>query len=129
MLRFTAFAVLFACAGCRREVPTRAPDPRTDPFSVVLSEFPAEPDQPPALDGDTLLVRVQYAGGCSDHAFALAADARGDTTVLALRHDAAGDACEALVYDELRLALPEPLPGAGPVVLRNPQGGPPFRLR
>ena len=127
LMTFIGGSLLVGCGG--EPASLTAPDRRTDPFTIVLGLHPAEPDVPPALDGDTLHVRVEYSGGCRDHAFALESTTRGDTTLLSLRHDAGGDGCEALVYDELRLALPEPIEAAGPVLLRNPQGGVPFRLR
>lgn len=119
-----------ALAACRDAAPDlQAPDADSDPFTVVLSQFPAEPDQPPLLHGDTLVVRVRYEGDCEDHAFAVDQHARRDTVVLTLRHDARGDECAGEVYDELSLGLPEPLPFGGVVLLRNPRGGPPFKLR
>lgn len=118
---------LLLLAACRAEQPVEAVPPG-DPFEIVLAPGEAEPDQPPGFDGDTLVVRVRYSGGCESHRFALDAETRSDTTLLALRHDANGDGCEALVYDELRLGLEDPLPPDGPVLLRNPQGGPPFRI-
>lgn len=131
MLRYVLTLVLATSfAACRTETPPLdQPDEGSDPFTVVLSQFPAEPDQPPRLDGDTLVVRVMYEGDCADHTFALAQAQRSDTLVFTLRHDAQRDDCEGVVYDELRLGLPEPAPSEGVVVLRNPRGGEPFVLR
>ncbi len=114
---------------CTSDTPITEPDAQSDPFEIVLSQFPAEPGIPPALDGDTLQIRVQYEGECRDHTFSLSQQVQRDTTLLAVRHDANGDACEAQVYDEIRLGLPDPLPPSGVVLLRNPQGGAPFLLR
>lgn len=99
-----------------------------DPYRIVLAPAEAEPDQPPGLDGDTLVVRVRYSGGCESHDFDLDADVRGDTTFLVIEHDAHGDGCEADVYDELRLGLPDDVARTGLLLLRNPQGGPAYRI-
>ncbi len=125
----TLLLALFLTTCQSPQTPLDEADPATDPFSIVLSRNPAEPDMPPALDGDTLEVRVTYSGGCSDHDFTLEQEARGDTTVFSIRHQAGGDSCEALVYDELRLPVGTSVTSSGPIVLRNPQGGVPFRLR
>lgn len=129
-MRLVSFALAaLALAACQAPAPLDAPDVQGDPYTIVLSEFPAEPDLPPLLDGDTLQLRVSYLGDCEDHGFTLEEDARRDTTVLFLRHDARADDCTGTVYDELRLPLPEPLPPTGTVVLKNPEGGVPFLLR
>ena len=115
----------------RADVPLAAPDPAGAhaPLAVVLARAEGEPDQAPVVVGDTLRVRVRYAGDCLDHAFRLDRDRAGDTTVLVLHHDRRGDACTGEVYDELRLPLPRGVRGApGVVVLKNPEGGAPFGL-
>lgn len=103
--------------------------PTGDPYRVVLGETEASPDLLPVRVGDSLRVRVRYAGDCEDHRFRLRDEARGDTTRLTLVHDARRDACEGEVYEELRLLLPENLPATGPLVLVDPEGGAPFALR
>lgn len=100
-----------------------------DPYQVVFSRGPAEPDTPPGLAGDTLVVTLGYSGGCADHDFRLRARAVADTTHLWFTHDARGDRCEAFVTEARREPLPEAARGAGVLVLDNPQGGPPFMLR
>lgn len=97
-----------------------------DAYEVMFGRTPADPDVPPAIAGDTLVAQVGYAGGCEDHAFALDAETVRDTVRLWLRHDANGDACEAYLHDEVRLAVPRAARGEAPVVLLNPHGGPPF---
>ena len=100
-----------------------------DAYEVVLSEHPAAPDMPPVLTGDTLLAGVRYAGGCENHAFTLEHRTARDTAHLWLRHDAEGDDCAEMLYDDLREAVPEAALRASVVVLENPQGGEPFMLR
>lgn len=110
-----------------------APEDRADgaaPASlrVVMAEVEGLPDQPPVLVGDTLVVRVLYAGGCEDPDIGLGRETRGDTLVFALDHDANGDDCTDEVYEELRLAAPD-VPATGPVVLLDPETGERLRLR
>lgn len=62
------------------------------------------------LAGDTLVLQVQYRGGCRDHGFQLlAADAWMESYPVQvagrLAHDAKGDSCKALVQRELRVSL------------------------
>src|SRR5690554_5623492 len=100
-----------------------------DPYQVVPGFHPAEPDTPPALAGDTLVALVTYTGGCEDHDFALDYAASADTARVWIRHDAHGDACEALIEDEVRLPLPREALAPPVVVLLNPQDPIPFILR
>lgn len=95
---------------------------------VVMAEVEGLPDQPPVLVGDTLVVRVLYAGGCEDHDIGLSRETRGDTLVFALDHDANGDDCTDEVYEELRIAAPD-VPASAPVVLLDPETGERLRLR
>lgn len=141
MAALLAGCLLTGClAGCRTDGPGGAPDRDAPPpvhdrfgdaYAIVLGDTPAAPDAPPVLlGGDTLVAQVRYAGDCEDHAFTLEHDAtRGDTARLWLRHDARGDDCEALVYDEVRLPVPAEVRDAATVLLLNPQDGPPHVVR
>jgi hypothetical protein len=87
-----------------------------------------------SLVGDTLELRVRYAGGCEEHRFRLlAVDDWIDLPTfgpistygvpLLLSHDANGDACEAALTGTLRFGL-EPLRDA----YRDRYGAGPARL-
>lgn len=112
----------------RRPASTHREEGRPAPLSVVAAQFEALPDEPPTLVGDTLRVRVTYDGDCKDHRFGLRSDTRGDTLVLRLTHDDAGDRCTGRVYDELRLPAPDAAKQARVLVLEDPEGGPPFAV-
>jgi hypothetical protein len=94
------------------------------------------------IDGDTLHLRVTHGGGCARHGYALIAwngwlESNPVQVGVLLAHDARGDACEALLFPDLRFDL-EPLRSAwlrdyggehGTLVLRftdplNPAGPP-----
>lgn len=123
--------VLLALAACRPGAPA-GPDSRDafgDPYRLVPGIHSAAPDTYPALVGDTLVALVTYPGGCDDHAFSLKVDATPDTTLLWLVHDANGDACEAMVQDELRLPLPSDVRRAPVVALLDPNEPVPHILR
>lgn len=90
-------------------------------MEVVTAEVEGLPDRPPVLVGDSLVVRVRYAGGCEDHDIGLDRETRGDTLVLRLDHDTNGDDCTDAVYDELH--LPVGAAHTGPVVLVDPASG------
>ena len=131
-------ALLLALAACGAgEAPPNEPDAAEAPvgrqfgdaYEVVLGAHPAMPDRPPALADDTLLAGVRYAGGCEDHVFTLEHRTARDTAHLWLYHDAEGDDCAEVLYDDLRTVVPEEVLDAPVVVLDNPQGGEPFMLR
>ena len=96
-----------------------------DPYRVVGNFNPADPDLYPQLAGDTLRVRVTYAGGCESHRLEADYDARGDTAFVWIRHDARNDDCEALIHDEVETVLPERIAAARVIAVLHPQGGPP----
>lgn len=86
------------------------------------------------LEGDTLVLRIQHAGGCRDHEYWLLAvddwirlpDAGPTPTYgvpLRLAHEAHGDPCEALLSPTLRFGL-GPLRAA----FRSTHGPGPARL-
>lgn len=100
-----------------------------DPYEVVSNFSPADPDLYPVLSGDTLIVRLTYSGGCETHTLDLDSDVRQDTAFVWIRHDARGDACEALIHDELDAVLPSRVLDARVLALLHPQEGPPQILR
>lgn len=129
MVRFLPVLVLLAGCGWGTPHVLEEPFDAGDPYEIVLSFADSEPDQPPGIEGDSLVVRVRYTGECEPHTFTLHEDIARDTTVLKLHHDAHGDACEAWVTDELRLGLTSEAVASPVVLLRHPNGGPPFRVR
>jgi len=131
MSRLVCAGLLMSFTGCGWNAPhpLDAPYDAGAPYEIVLSFADSEPDQPPGIEHDSLVVRVRYAGECNPHEFSLHEHVRRDTTVLHLHHDALGDGCEAYVTDELRLGLSEGARSASVVFLRHPEGGPPFRVR
>ncbi|HEX7069363.1 MAG TPA: hypothetical protein VF190_01095 [Rhodothermales bacterium] len=100
-----------------------------DPYRVVGNFNEADPELYPLLVGDTLTVRLTYAGGCESHAFDTDYDIRGDTAFIWFRHDARNDDCEALVHDEVQTVLPNRVVEQKVVALLHPQPGPPQILR
>jgi hypothetical protein len=120
-----AFVLSAAClvAACNR-----APDDpdvalaESDTFQVVMAQFPALEDQPPGLDGDSLVVRVRYRGDCEENTWTLVEEVSGGAARLALHRDGGGDDCEGEVYDELRFGLGEDARAAREVVLMGPEG-------
>ncbi len=101
---------------------------RPAPLSIVSAQFDAEDEWVPTLVGDTLIVRVTYDGDCEDHRFGLDDETRGDTLLLRLTHNDAGDTCDGRVYDELRLAAPAAAKTARVLVLEDPEAGTPFPI-
>jgi hypothetical protein len=100
-----------------------------DPYRIVGNFNEADPDMYPLLLGDTLTVRLTYAGGCESHGFETDYDLRGDTAFVWIRHDAQSDNCEALVEDEVQTVLPERVTERKVVALVHPRPGPPQILR
>jgi hypothetical protein len=77
-----------------------AEDQRFDPFFIEQA----------VTSGHELTVRVLYVGGCATHCFDLLEDdatRRAELVVidLLLAHDAQGDACKAMVREELAFDL------------------------
>lgn len=61
-------------------------------------------------EGTTLRLSISHAGGCAEHAYALAGERPGAGSEagrgrVLLAHDAGGDACEALIRRELAYDL------------------------
>lgn len=68
----------------------------SDPYSILSAQ----------ITGDQLRLKVQYGGGCAEHTFSLMGPLTipaGDPTPITayLHHDANGDACEALITQDL----------------------------
>lgn len=83
-----------------------------DPYAVVTRLASDEPPTLPRLQGDSLMVRVQYSGGCREHGFTLNHQAFAPMAAeLWLEHDDHDDACEALVTDWILRPLPDELRG------------------
>jgi len=81
--------------------------PRDDP-----RPWPADPWTYLAhrVNGDTLVLDIQYGGGCAEHRFALLIDpavmeSQPVQGVARLAHDAGGDMCRALLTRTLRFDL------------------------
>lgn len=130
----STLALVLVAIGCARPADDTGPgvDPDVtdrgrfgDPYHVVSNYNPADPDLYPLLSGDTLLVRLTYSGGCETHTLDLDHEVRQDTAFLWIRHNGRGDACEALVEDELEEVLPPRVLGARVIAILHPQGGPP----
>ena len=72
-----------------------------DPFSILGA----------SLDGNELVVDVEYSGGCTEHTFTLCwpdqafQESSPVQAALELLHDDMGDACDAVLTEEVRLSL------------------------
>ena len=100
-----------------------------DPYEIVTNFTPADPDRPPALEGDSLFALLLYGGGCEDHSFDLEYRIEQDTARLWIHHNARGDDCESLLQDEAWFEVPRAVQEAAVVELLNPQGGPAHVVR
>ena len=83
-----------------------------DEGQAGVDAFGADPYQmnSAAIEGDTLLANVSYAGGCADHVFTLVVADRfmeSDPVRLTadIAHDGHGDLCEAWLTEDLRFDL------------------------
>lgn len=122
-LRAAPLLALLLIAACNR--PPDDPDKAladSDSFAVVMGRFPAIEDQPPGLDGDTLVVRVGYVGDCEENTWTLVERIEGQRAELAMHRDGGGDDCEGEVYDELRLGVSQEARQARDLVLLGPDG-------
>ncbi len=91
-----------------------------DPYTIATAPSPELPDEPPAVNRDSLMVAVQYPGGCRDHDFHLNHRTRRDTMELWITHDANGDDCEAHIFERLTLPAPDGWGGAAALMLLDP---------
>jgi hypothetical protein len=98
----TSEAVLVAARNDEPAPIVRRCDPnlRRDPYRVLDAEITA----------DTLLMSVQYGGGCREHTFTLCwsgeiLESYPVQAPLVLHHDAHGDLCRALITKDLRFNL------------------------
>jgi hypothetical protein len=112
-----AAAALLAGAACFRGEPITPPQASAggEP-TVVLTQQPSLWRHDPyefrnmSVSGDTLVVEVQYAGGCAQHDFTLLVapifmESYPVQMSGSLAHDANGDMCRALVGRTLRIDL------------------------
>lgn len=128
--------LILAAVGCTQgdqpdqpEQPTHDRRAFGDAYRIVTNEFPALPDDPPALISDTLSVHVSYPGGCENHRFDFEYESEADTTRLWIFHRDEGDSCEEQVFERLEFPLPESTLQSGTIVLLNPNHDVPFVLR
>ncbi len=134
MPRFSAPLLALLLAAALLPSCNRAPsDPEqalaaSDTFAVVMGRFPATEDQPPGLDGDSLVVRVQYVGDCEENTWTLVERVEAQSATLALHRDGGDDDCEEVVYDELRFGVSQEARQARNLVMLGP-GGETFPLR
>lgn len=99
-----------------------------DAYVIALAPSPELPDEPPAIDNDSLAAGVQYAGGCRDHDFQLHHRLRRDTLEMWIRHDANGDDCEAYIYERIRMPVPDDARRASTILLLDPAGDFPLHV-
>ena len=77
----------------------------------------------PAIQGDSLVVRVAYSGGCAEHGFDLVAAGPQVRSLppkqpLMIAHEANGDACRARIEETLVFDLrPHRMSPTGPTVI------------
>lgn len=128
-----ATVILAGCTEGETKEPDKEPDAASgqfgDPYQIVNSFLPPDPDIVPQFHQDTLVAKVVYTGGCKDHDFDLSSEVVRDTARLWFTHDAHGDDCEAQVQDELRLTASADVLHAPVIVLLDPNGGPPHIIK
>lgn len=115
-----------ACASQSQPDPIHSIDPPDVVSAGILSV--QECDHPPAsdsytignvtADGDQLVARVQFGGGCERHDFAVCwnhavADSFPPLVGLALTHNAHDDSCDAWFEVELRINIASVLAETG----------------
>lgn len=98
------FLAVVACQD-QRGLPKEAlewsdPQPVSDPYEMLHA----------AVEGDSLVVRVAYSGGCAEHQFELRANGPQLRSLppkqpIALVHQAHGDACRAHIEERLSFGL------------------------
>jgi|JI6StandDraft_1071083.scaffolds.fasta_scaffold10416_6 hypothetical protein len=76
------------------------PFDKTDPFTTLSSR----------INGDTLLIEVQYGGGCEEHKFTLHTNKMWMKSLppqlnLWLEHDSSNDMCRALLTETLKFDI------------------------
>ena len=128
-----ALLLMMAVAGCGGQEPQEdAPHIEGrfgDGYQILTNVHPDAPDEPPAIDSDSLSVLVAYSGGCQDHDFSLQHETARDTTRLWLRHNNGGDDCEAMIYDRLLFELPGDVLESPTILLLNPSSEAEFIVR
>lgn len=116
LLGIAAAIVLAACTSASDpEIIVDPPTYSIDLRTTVFATDTGLPNDPIAIDsarvdGDTLAVSVSHGGGCGDHTYQLVI---GSTWMESfpvqvgarVAHDANGDACKALIRQNLRMSL------------------------
>lgn len=119
MPRFVILAALALLAACGSGTPTHSPADSSLLVvrpGVVISADSDAPGDPynilgrPTVERNSLLVTVQYGGGCARHEFALRAshvflESHPVQSPVTIRHNANGDLCRALLTRDLRFDL------------------------
>lgn len=124
---------LLLIAGCDHLQPIK-PAPPGDVVPIILvddlrpGDWPRDPAhiEKAEVFGDVLSLRVSYSGGCREHGFQLIASRQFMESYplqvsTHLAHDAHGDACEALIVEDLLFDL-TPLKKFYQDAYRSPSG-------
>ena len=104
---FLGIIIVLGCVGCVYVfnwviITDKSPDVvQLDPFDLESME----------IVGDTVTLSISYAGGCEEHCFFLYMspatffESYPAQANLYLRHDSNGDACEALISEDISFNL------------------------
>ena len=106
-------ALVVLVIGCRRSQEVVASNLASTSDSPIEESAPRASDRFDLLDarikGDSLLLSVQYGGGCAEHTFELVAGpmlkSLPPQQLLDVSHDAHGDNCRALLQTKLQFDL------------------------
>ena len=137
----TGILMIWMLMGCEKSNPVSSQRNGVDTLSVSNGGDAVFSANDPAtiveaeIDGDVLILKVVFSGGCEPHDFRLEFDGNFMESYpvqanLFLYHDAHGDACEAEITEELQFDL-TPLKDLymsyyrdeGPVILRIHEPG------
>lgn len=104
---FLGTIIVLGCVGCVYVfnwviITDKSPDAvQLDPFNLEGME----------IAGDTITLSISYGGGCEEHSFSLYMspatffESYPAQANLYLRHDSNGDACEALISEDISFNL------------------------